>query len=57
MFRKAGRVLHTDIDTDPDTGQPLGSGLVIYDDPRDARAALGTENSEGSNGILLTVML
>ncbi|KAF7721576.1 hypothetical protein EC973_004468 [Apophysomyces ossiformis] len=41
LFRKAGRVLHTDIITDPDTRRSTGSGLVVFDDARDARAAIG----------------
>ncbi|KAI9310910.1 hypothetical protein BX666DRAFT_2032401 [Dichotomocladium elegans] len=40
LFRKAGRVTHTDIDMDPETRRSKGSGLVIYDDPRDAAAAI-----------------
>lgn len=41
LFRKTGRVLHTDVNTDPVTRRLNGTGLVIFDDPRDARAAIG----------------
>lgn len=41
MFRKGGRVTHTDVDVDEETHRPKGSGLVIYDDPRDAAGAIG----------------
>ncbi|KAL1934496.1 hypothetical protein VTP01DRAFT_6678 [Rhizomucor pusillus] len=55
LFRKAGRVLHTDIDTNPETKQSLGSGLVIYDDPQDARAALEMMNGYVYRGRTLFV--
>ncbi|KAG0183174.1 hypothetical protein DFQ29_009250 [Apophysomyces sp. BC1021] len=42
LFRKAGRVLHTDIISDPETRRSTGSGLVVFDDPRDARTAIDT---------------
>lgn len=32
---------HTDVDVDEETHRPKGSGLVIYDDPRDAAGAIG----------------
>lgn len=41
LFRKAGRVLHTDIHTDPGSRRPNGNGSVIFDDARTARAAIG----------------
>lgn len=41
LFRKAGRVLHTDIHTDEGSRRPNGNGTVIVDDPRTARAAIG----------------
>lgn len=41
LFRKGGRVTHTDVDVDEETHRPKGSGLVIYDDPRDAAGAIG----------------
>jgi RNA recognition motif-containing protein len=41
LFRKAGRVLHTDVTSDPLTRRPNGTGLVIFDDHRDARNAIG----------------
>lgn len=41
LFRKAGRVLHTDIHTDEVSRRPNGNGTVIVDDPRTARAAIG----------------
>lgn len=40
LFRKAGRVLHTDIHTDEGSRRPNGNGTVIVDDPRTARAAI-----------------
>ena len=40
LFRKAGRVTHTDIDTEPDSRRSKGTGLVIYEDPRDVKAAI-----------------
>ncbi|KAI7863300.1 hypothetical protein BDF14DRAFT_1942369 [Spinellus fusiger] len=40
LFRKAGRVRHTDIITDPETRRSTGAGIVIFDDARDARTAI-----------------
>jgi RNA recognition motif-containing protein len=40
LFRKAGRVLHTDILTDSETRRSNGTGIVIFDDPSDARCAI-----------------
>ena len=31
---------HTDIDTEPDSRRSKGTGLVIYEDPRDVKAAI-----------------
>lgn len=41
LFRKAGRVLHTDIHTDIGSRRPNGHGTVIFDDARFARNAIG----------------
>jgi hypothetical protein len=41
LFRKAGRVLHTDIHTDIGSRRPNGHGTVIFDDSRLALAAIG----------------
>lgn len=41
LFRKAGRVLHTDIHTDAGSRRPNGNGTVIFDCSRTARAAIG----------------
>lgn len=41
LFRKAGRVLHTDIHTDTGSRRPNGHGTVIFDDARTARSAIG----------------
>ncbi|KAI8376776.1 hypothetical protein BD560DRAFT_62710 [Blakeslea trispora] len=40
LFRKAGRVLHTDVHTDPGSRRPNGHGTVIFDDPHYTRIAL-----------------
>ena len=42
LFRKAGRVLHTDVHTDPGSRRPNGHGTVIFDDPHYTKIALGT---------------
>ncbi|KAI7892236.1 uncharacterized protein EV154DRAFT_195564 [Mucor mucedo] len=44
LFRKAGRVLHTDIHTDIGSRRPNGNGTVIYDCSRTARAAIDMFN-------------
>jgi RNA recognition motif-containing protein len=41
LFRRAGRVLHTDIHTDPGSRRSNGTGTVIFADPRDAQNAIG----------------
>lgn len=41
LFRKAGRVLHTDIHTDIGSRRPNGSGTVIFDCSRTALIAIG----------------
>ncbi|KAI8097138.1 uncharacterized protein BX664DRAFT_292492 [Halteromyces radiatus] len=56
LFRKTGRVLHTDVTTDPITRRPNGSGLVIFDDPRDARSAIELFNGYEWQGHRLRVM-
>ncbi|KAI8361812.1 hypothetical protein EDC96DRAFT_512591 [Choanephora cucurbitarum] len=40
LFRKAGRVLHTDVHTDPGSRRPNGHGTVIFDDPHYTKIAL-----------------
>ncbi|KAI8140375.1 hypothetical protein BJV82DRAFT_623667 [Fennellomyces sp. T-0311] len=55
LFRKAGRVTHTDIDSDPETRRSKGSGLVIYDDPRDAKAAIKMFDGSEFRGRILQV--
>ncbi|KAI8885435.1 RNA-binding domain-containing protein [Backusella circina FSU 941] len=40
LFRRAGRVLHTDIHTDPGSRRSNGTGTVIFADPRDAQNAI-----------------
>ncbi|KAI8640652.1 hypothetical protein BD408DRAFT_444986 [Parasitella parasitica] len=40
LFRKAGRVLHTDIHTDLGSRRPNGHGTVIFDEARFARNAI-----------------
>ncbi|CEP18840.1 hypothetical protein [Parasitella parasitica] len=44
LFRKAGRVLHTDIHTDLGSRRPNGHGTVIFDDARFARNAIDILN-------------
>lgn len=41
LFRKAGRVLHTDIHTEAGTRRPNGNGTVIFDNARTALIAIG----------------
>jgi RNA recognition motif-containing protein len=41
LFRRAGRVLHTDIHSDPGSRRSNGTGTVIFADPRDAQNAIG----------------
>ncbi|KAI9278768.1 hypothetical protein BDA99DRAFT_15390 [Phascolomyces articulosus] len=55
LFRKAGRVTHTDIDTDPETRRSKGTGLVIYEDPRDAKAAIKMLHGSEYRGRILQV--
>ncbi|KAI8388051.1 uncharacterized protein BYT42DRAFT_558768 [Radiomyces spectabilis] len=40
LFRRAGRVIHTDIHTEPMSRRSKGTGIVIFDNPHDARAAI-----------------
>ncbi|KAI8584468.1 hypothetical protein K450DRAFT_216559 [Umbelopsis ramanniana AG] len=40
LFRKAGRVTHTDVFQDPSTRRSRGQGVVIYGDARDAQKAI-----------------
>ncbi|KAI9359844.1 hypothetical protein BD770DRAFT_385635 [Pilaira anomala] len=40
LFRKAGRVLHTDIHTEAGTRRPNGNGTVIFDNARTALIAI-----------------
>ncbi|KAG2172817.1 hypothetical protein INT43_000167 [Umbelopsis isabellina] len=40
LFRKAGRVTHTDVLQDPSTRRSKGQGIVIYGDARDASKAM-----------------
>ncbi|KAI8997020.1 hypothetical protein BDB01DRAFT_769543 [Pilobolus umbonatus] len=55
LFRKAGRVLHTDINTEPGTRRSKGTGVVIFDDPRDARKAIEILNGYEWQGRILEV--
>ncbi|KAI9009992.1 hypothetical protein CLU79DRAFT_839797 [Phycomyces nitens] len=55
LFRKAGRVRHTDIVTDPETRRSSGRGLVIFDDPQDARSAIEMYNGYEWQGRRLEV--
>ncbi|CDH48417.1 rnp domain protein [Lichtheimia corymbifera JMRC:FSU:9682] len=57
LFRKGGRVTHTDVDVDEETHRPKGSGLVIYDDPRDAAGAIEIFNGYEYRGRKLQVCL
>jgi hypothetical protein len=41
LFRKAGRVTHTDVFQDPSGRRSRGQGIVIYGDARDAQKAIG----------------
>ncbi|KAI8890573.1 RNA-binding domain-containing protein [Backusella circina FSU 941] len=40
LFRKAGRVLHTDVNTEPGSRRSNGTGTVIFGDSRTAHAAI-----------------
>ncbi|KAF1801738.1 hypothetical protein V8B55DRAFT_1473564 [Mucor lusitanicus] len=55
LFRKAGRVLHTDIHTDPGSRRPNGHGTVIFDDARFARNAIEILNGYEWQGHRLEV--
>lgn len=53
LFRKVGRVLHTDVHTDVGSRRPNGNGTVIFDSPTTARAAIGMINiNENQKGLL-----
>jgi RNA recognition motif-containing protein len=41
LFRKAGVVLHTDVNTDPGYKRPNGTGTVVFSDSKTTRAAIG----------------
>ncbi|KAI9477790.1 MAG: hypothetical protein EXX96DRAFT_568234 [Benjaminiella poitrasii] len=55
LFRRAGRVLHTDVHTDIGSRRPNGHGTVIFDDPRFARAAIDIFNGYEWQGHRLEV--
>ncbi|KAI9267317.1 hypothetical protein BY458DRAFT_511933 [Sporodiniella umbellata] len=56
MFRKAGRVSHTDVYTEPDSKKSNGTGLVIFEDPSDAHYAINAFNGHSLQGHVLEVM-
>lgn len=41
LFRKAGRVLHTDVHSNPGSRAHNGNGTVIFEDPYGTKAAIG----------------
>ncbi|KAI8988503.1 hypothetical protein BDF20DRAFT_335808 [Mycotypha africana] len=55
LFRKAGRVLHTDVYTEPGSRRSNGHGTVIFDDSRYARAAIDIFNGYEWQGYNLEV--
>ncbi|ORE05580.1 hypothetical protein BCV72DRAFT_209085, partial [Rhizopus microsporus var. microsporus] len=56
LFRKAGRVLHTDVFNDPETRRPNGTGVVIFDNLSDTRHAISTLNGYNLHGNRIEVM-
>ncbi|KAI7902807.1 uncharacterized protein BX663DRAFT_510555 [Cokeromyces recurvatus] len=55
LFRRAGRVLHTDVHTDIGSRRPNGHGTVIFDEPRFARTAIEIFNGYEWQGHRLEV--
>ncbi|CAO3703590.1 unnamed protein product [Rhizopus stolonifer] len=56
LFRQAGKVSHTDIFTELDTKISNGTGIVIFEDPSDARYAISTFNGYNLQGNKIEVM-
>jgi hypothetical protein len=53
LFRKAGRVTHTDVLQDSGTRRSRGQGIVIYGDSRDAHKAIGKTSWLGGHASCL----
>lgn len=55
LFREAGSIIRADVQFYPD-GTPKGNGIVVYENPEDAKNAIRERLTSGQVNSLLTML-